>query len=70
MLTKEQAQLIADSLKDCPFCGAKPTSKIRGSGERASNPTARCSTEDCIGGKLPVICLDVPSQVEGWNTRA
>jgi hypothetical protein len=34
------------------------------------NPKAKCETEDCMGGKLPVICLDVPSQVEAWNTRA
>lgn len=33
------------------------------------NPKARCATEDCMGGKLPVIALDVPSDVAAWNTR-
>jgi hypothetical protein len=70
MLMKDEAQEIADGLKNCPFCGAKPTSKIRGAGAKVSNPTARCTTEDCMGGKLPVICLDVQSYVDAWNTRA
>ncbi len=69
-LTKVEAQAIADRLLACPFCGIKPEATIRGAGETANNPKARCATEGCMGGKLPVICLDVPDQVDGWNTRA
>lgn len=70
MLTIVQAQEVAENLATCPFCGAKPTASIRGAGDRAMNPKAKCATEDCMGSKLPVICLDVPSQVAAWNTRA
>ncbi len=70
MLSKIEAQAIADSLQACPFCGSKLAASIRGKGGRASNPKAKCVTEDCMGSKLPVICLDVPSQVSGWNRRA
>lgn len=70
VLTKEAARAIADGLKQCPFCGKKLVASIRGSGVNASNPSAKCVTEDCMGSKLPVICLDVPSQVDAWNTRA
>lgn len=70
MLTKAQAQAIADGLKACPFCGQRPEASIRGKADNAPNPKARCVTQDCMGAKLPVICLDVPSQVDGWNTRA
>jgi hypothetical protein len=70
MLTKAEAQAIAARLVPCPFCGVKPTASIRGAGDSATNPKAKCTTEDCMGGKLPVICLDVPSQVDAWNTRA
>lgn len=69
MLTKVAAQAIAEGLKNCPFCGAKPTASIRGTGISAMNPKAKCVTEDCMGGKLPVICLDVQSHVDAWNTR-
>lgn len=69
-MNKTQAKAIADSLKPCPFCGVKPTPNIRGKGEAAPNPKARCMTEDCMGGKLPVICLDIPSNVAAWNIRA
>lgn len=70
MLSKAQAQAIADGLKKCPFCGVKPTPKIRGAGEVANNPSARCATEGCMGAKLPVLCLDVPGDVAAWNMRA
>lgn len=70
MLSKADAQAIADGLLQCPFCGVKPTASIRGPGLKAPNPKAKCATDDCMGGKLPVICLDVQSQVDAWNTRA
>lgn len=69
-MTKTEAQEIADSLRPCPFCGTKPTALIRGNGEKAPNPKARCLTEDCMGARLPVICLDIPSDVDAWNKRA
>ena len=69
-MQKIEAQAVADSLLRCPFCGEKPVASIRGPQERALNPKAKCETEDCMGGKLPVICLDAPSQVHAWNTRA
>lgn len=70
MLTKAEALAIGNSLKKCPFCGFKLTVSIRGAGDLAVNPKARCTTEDCMAGKLPVIDLDVPSTVEAWNTRS
>lgn len=70
MLTKAQAQEVADSLLVCPFCGAKPITSIRGAKDQAMNPKAKCETGDCMGSKLPVICLDVPGHVAAWNTRA
>jgi hypothetical protein len=70
VLTKAEAHAIAASLLACPFCGAKPTPSIRGEGEVTINPKARCETEDCWGARLPVIGLDVPSQVSAWNTRS
>lgn len=70
MLNKVEAQAIADGLLKCPFCGAKPTASIRGHGQTALNPRAKCATEGCLGGKLPVICIDVQDQVDAWNTRA
>ena len=69
-LTKHQAQAVADSLKPCPFCGQRLDVSIRGPGEHAINPKARCTTEDCWGSKLPTLPLDVPEFVAAWNTRA
>ena len=69
-MNKLQAQMVADDLEPCPFCGVHPIATIRGKGETAPHPKARCMTEDCMGGKLPVICLDVPTDVDAWNTRA
>jgi len=70
MLTKSEAQSIAANLLACPFCGEKLVASIRGNGGTAVNPKAKCETEDCMGSKLPVIGLDVASQVHAWNTRA
>lgn len=70
MLSKAQAQSIADGLLMCPFCGARPVASIRGAGDAAVNPKARCATEGCMAARLPVISLDVPDDVDAWNTRA
>ena len=70
MLTKVKAQEVADSLLACPFCGVKPTANIRGAKDMAVNPRAKCETEGCMAGKLPVICLDNPDDLAAWNTRA
>ena len=68
-MRKADAQQVAEQLKPCPFCGCGLEINLRGSGEFAPNPTAKCVTADCMGGRLPTICLDVLSQVAGWNTR-
>ncbi len=52
-------------LKPCPFCGQPPEEQ-----HRKYNPFARCITPDCLGGKLPLISLDLPSDIERWNRRA
>ena len=69
MLPKAKAQEIADSLLACPFCGVRPTASIRGANDMAMNPKAKCETDGCMGGKLPVICLDDPDNVAAWNKR-
>lgn len=51
-------------LLPCPFCGLPLTR-----GSRPINPNARCTTEDCYGGKMPVVNLDVPASVSAWNKR-
>lgn len=67
---KVDALRIAAALLPCPFCGAKPVETIRGAGDTAPNPKARCITDGCAGSNLPVICLDVPENVSAWNQRA
>jgi hypothetical protein len=53
------------NLKPCPFCGKPPYER------RAKyNPYARCKTEGCKGGQLPIIKLDDQNDIEAWNTRA
>lgn len=59
------ALLEAPFLKPCPFCGCELESRWN-----RMNPAARCVTERCVGSKLPVLCLDVPGEIEAWNTRA
>lgn len=54
----------APYLKPCPFCGCEMESKWD-----RKNPSARCPTTDCLGGKLPILALDVSEQVDAWNTR-
>jgi hypothetical protein len=62
MTSPEAVEL--NRLEPCPFCG-KPL-YVRNS----VNPHARCKTEGCFGAKMPVVNLDVPSDVAAWNTRA
>lgn len=57
-------------MKPCPFCGCKPSASLRGPGEMASNPKARCLTDECWGSRLPAVLLEVPEQVNAWNSRA
>ncbi len=54
----------APHLKPCPFCGCKLESKWN-----RPNPSARCASENCIGGKLPVLCLDDEGSIDAWNKR-
>ncbi len=54
----------APTLAPCPFC-ASPLSI----GRNRVNPHARCVTDGCFGNKMPVVNLDVPSDVVAWNTR-
>lgn len=70
MLNKQDAHAVAARLLSCPFCGQKPVASIRGAGEIANNPWAKCKTENCMGAKLPAINLDDPEDVDAWNTRA
>lgn len=51
-------------LKPCPFCG-----NALEENRRRMNPYARCATPDCMGGKLPLISLDAPGDIERWNRR-
>jgi hypothetical protein len=55
----------APYLKPCPFCGCELESKWN-----RPNPSAKCATTDCMGSKLPSLCLDVPDHIRAWNTRA
>ncbi len=52
------------NLEPCPFC-AQPLEVVR----RRFNPYARCVTEGCTGSKLPLLNLDVPGDIDAWNTR-
>lgn len=67
--TKKEAEHIGNTLKPCPFCGNKLTLNIRGKGDLAYNPSAKCKTDNCWGAKLPVVFLDRSEDVRGWNTR-
>lgn len=52
-------------LEPCPWCGKPLYSRaVR------VNPLAVCVTEGCYGRKMPVVSLDVPSDVAAYNTRA
>lgn len=55
----------APYLKPCPFCGCELESRWN-----RANPSAKCATPECMGSKLPSLCLDVPEHIEAWNTRA
>lgn len=69
-MLKTEAYAIHASLPPCPFCGNQLTANIRGGGDNAPNPKASCKTADCYGGRLPVLCLDIPEDVEAWGQRA
>lgn len=57
--------MTAPGVLPCPWCGkplyARPY---------RFNPHAECRTEGCFGRKMPVVSLDVPSDVAAYNTRA
>jgi len=69
-MNRVEAQRIADSLKPCPFCGQQPTARLHGPDGAVPNPSARCRTPDCMGSRLPSLCLDIPADVQAWNQRA
>lgn len=52
-------------LRPCPFCG-----KALEVSARRYNPHARCLTEHCKGAQLPLLNIELPEDVERWNTRA
>lgn len=56
---------MASDLLPCPFCGCALDAQWN-----RPNPKARCRTEGCKGGQLPVLNLDVPEDIAAWNTRA
>ena len=49
----------------CPFCGCQPVIVWR-----RSNPKAGCKTAGCLATKLPIIAMDDPESIAGWNMRA
>ncbi len=51
-------------LEPCPFCG-KPLAV----NQRKFNPHARCITVECKGAQLPLLNLDIPEDIDRWNTR-
>jgi hypothetical protein len=55
---------MSEELKPCPFCGNELEKT-----QHKLNPTARCVTPDCRGGKMPAVTLDSPQDVNAWNTR-
>ncbi len=69
-MLKVEAFAVASSLMPCPFCGVHLTASVRGNGDKAPNPKASCKTDGCYGGRMPVLCLDIPEDVEAWNRRA
>lgn len=59
------ALIAPTNLLNCPFCGHQPEQKWN-----RPNPSAGCKTEGCLGSRLPRVLLDVPEQIDAWNTRA
>lgn len=53
------------ALANCPWCN-----KALFRGRSKINPYAVCRTEECFGAKMPVVNLDVPSDVTAYNRRA
>lgn len=52
-------------LHPCPFCG-----EALQINQRKHNPFARCATAGCVGGKLPLLNIELAEDVEAWNRRA
>lgn len=50
-------------LLPCPFCGKMLRVRV------SKNPYGVCDTEDCYGGKMPIVNLNVPEDVAAWNRR-
>lgn len=67
MPDRRPAEGVIDAIKlaNCPFCGLEPYRKVG-----KLNPYAVCKTDNCFGAKMPVVALDVPEQIEQWNTRS
>lgn len=57
--------LIDLKLLPCPFCGQQLEVS-----SRKFNPFARCATDDCKGGQLPLLNIESSRDVSRWNTRA
>lgn len=51
-------------LAPCPFCGQQLFARWH-----RANPSAKCVTPDCYGGKMPCLLLDVQEYIDAWNTR-
>lgn len=69
-MLKTEAYAVHNSLKACPFCGRMLVATVRGGGDVANNPKARCMTVGCYATKFPVLSLDIKEDVEAWNARA
>ncbi|MFQ6574172.1 hypothetical protein [Pseudomonas sp. UM16] len=57
-------QMVSELLP-CPFCGQKLELS-----NRKYNHWARCATDGCKGGQLPLLNTELAADIVSWNTRA
>jgi hypothetical protein len=57
-------QMVSELLP-CPFCGQRLELS-----NRKYNHWARCATDGCKGGQLPLLNTELAADIVSWNTRA